>query len=523
MSTPINAAITVGGISTSNATYPCGFLNCKYGIFISNQCNLINVTKNEFTNCTSIGIYHDGQKNNSIKYSKNIFNDCLQGIFASRTTAPSFFSIDNNVFNKSSLSPKSSFSDAAIVVSNRASGPIRGNITSNIINDERIGIYTIGISNLGVSGNTVFFNRNIVDMQNEKHYGIWMEFCPNSTVTENRIVCTQTAVDPSTYKALVTGLNLKAFGNSSVSFNEINHCGTAMRFVDNCTYTYMQCNSMDNNGTGWFAQTLGGPVLSTQGNGTRELHNIWSNTPSSSTSFKVDGAGAPLPFDYYHSGLDVSTNDLSPNPYNSLILVDNPGLSPNLETCNAQFVNDSLNDQEVFNIYNDSIINVLSLDKIFSELYFKFYKYPDQRSTEQTDWMLDHQFTCGVYNQLFNDSINRESILDEFVNIPTSSYAKLNEKKDLFYRTLVNEIAGFDSLPYTGINLEELAWTNSWDGTEAVFLARAILGEEVDDQENNLRTAKNNLLTSECGNILLNNIGEIRNTQPQLLKLLFRI
>ncbi len=509
------ATLAVGGINTVSATKSCSFDNCKFGILTSRLCKIINVTNNSFTNCTNTGIYHIGQTNGIVKYSLNKFVDCFRGIQAINTITPTSFSIDNNQFLKNTLAfPATNYSDNAIYVVNNGSSPIRGSIHNNSITDERIGIYTSNISNLSIDDNPITFNRDIANMLNEPHYGIWMDHCPNSTIIWNHINCTQSAVDPSTYKTLVRGLNLKAFGNSTVSYNEINHCGTAMRFVDNCLLTYMQCNNMDNNGTGWYLQTSftsSVPVLSPQGTSLRQFLNLWSNTPTS--CYKVDGQGVLQPFDYYHSGPDAPNNDISPNPYNPFILFDNAGLLSGTSFCDQQFVNDSLNDQELLNSYNDSILNVLSLDKVFRDIYFKLYKFPDVRSEEQTEWMLNHQFTLAAYNRLFNDTINRESILDDLNSIPTSPYAKLNEKKDLFYRALVNEIAGYDSLSYDGINLSELAWTNSWDGTEAVFLARAILGVEVDDQENNLRTAGSNQQTTDCGTILINNLGEITYSQ----------
>jgi hypothetical protein len=51
---------------------------------------------------------------------------------------------------------------------------------------------------------------------------------------------------------------------------------------------------------------------------------------------------------------------------------------------------------------------------------------------------------------------------------------------------------------YDSISVDELANTNAWLGTSAVFLARALLEKEVDDEVNFLRLANNNDQQNSC-------------------------
>lgn len=100
-------------------------------------------------------------------------------------------------------------------------------------------------------------------------------------------------------------------------------------------------------------------------------------------------------------------------------------------------------------------------------------------NTELTQEAIYAAFTDSMYSN--------DELLDMIQSLPFTLISEIQERRELFEIALMNQIAGYDSIEYNWSELEDLAYTNVREGSIAVYLARAILEKEVDDEEYGLR------------------------------------
>lgn len=85
-------------------------------------------------------------------------------------------------------------------------------------------------------------------------------------------------------------------------------------------------------------------------------------------------------------------------------------------------------------------------------------------------------------------NMNLDSIVTLLEGLADESSPVFNELRDLYEVTLHNMQHPEDFIPYDSTMLIPLAYMDEWNGTEAVYMIRAILELEVNDELLGLRT-----------------------------------
>lgn len=104
-----------------------------------------------------------------------------------------------------------------------------------------------------------------------------------------------------------------------------------------------------------------------------------------------------------------------------------------------------------------------------------------------------------IYANLVDSAYERSLIVEELQQLSGFKSPAFQYKRDLFLHALVNQLSEEDEdESYDTLQLETLANTPAWSGTSAVFLARAILSEEVDDEDMGLRLLQHPKQENPC-------------------------
>lgn len=95
----------------------------------------------------------------------------------------------------------------------------------------------------------------------------------------------------------------------------------------------------------------------------------------------------------------------------------------------------------------------------------------------------------GIYSSLYRTGVNRSDLLQELSSLSVFRSSAYQQKRDLFYQALQKQLNEEDSSALDTTAVLALAETPAWMGTSAVYLARALLNLEVDDELLGLRVS----------------------------------
>ena len=480
--------VEVGNFNSNGLFKKCTFQNCKRGIYVTKSTSLIT-RGNSFSNTTFICIDQINNSNRSIQIEGNTFTTFGNACRLRNCINSPAISLNSNQFFGPPVLPTSiskDYSISAIVMINTPIGNTKATISENTFNDVRVGVFGSMVDEINLMSNQVHFTREFIDLNNQQHAGFWFEGSNRITAQYNTVNYTNfPSVPPAqlnTFKTLMRGFNLKALTNSTIRDNLVSACGTSMRLIDDCNFTYLNCNTFNACARGLHFQNL---ILPQQGGVTGAAGNYWTNFNPS-----VDRVSGNLGIltKYYHLGTSIETPTpfncpgFAPIPTNSQALCQIELSDPNIDISR---IDDIINEANSFS--NEEVIIrekeridafLMLIDSI--ALYPEYQYWIDSISNTST----------GFYSKLIAENEDRNDIRNALSQINTFEDTRLMEKKNLYVLALSEQL-GDSTVSYDSLALENLANTNAWDGTSAVFLARGILGIEVDDEEIGLRLADN--------------------------------
>jgi hypothetical protein len=289
------------------------------------------------------------------------------------------------------------------------------------------------------------------------------------------------------------GFNIKGHTNSNFDYNFVNTCGTPMRLVGDVNQTFFSCNSFNACVNGMLLQLAN---LSTQGKQSISAGNKWINY--NQITFRIIGSlGSGVTADYYYDGASNTTNIQYPSTNLVTQLYLQQG-DPSL--CNQFFSRKDIDISELDLVVLDSI-TIFDLTDREKERIAAFIALDEYISTNPNyvNWKGIMETTdVGMYARLTDSTAHRLDIANGLLGLTGFEDPVFQYKRDLFSKALINQYYATDSISYNSISVDELANTNAWLGTSAVFLARAILEREVDDEVNFLRVANNAEHQSNC-------------------------
>ena len=477
----------------------CSFINCKRGVYEKYNSN-ITCKGNNFDNMSLASVELNNNNGCILNITNNTSSDFFQGFRLINCLNTKQFLVFNNSFTltNSSLTSSKFFANTGIYMANSPIGSSRASITSNIFNDVRIGVYTNGISNASVSDNIVNFNRSYTDLQNLNHVGFWTEGCSKSNYFNNTVTYSKLSSVPSgslnSFKTIMRGFNIKGHTNSNFDYNFVNTCGTPMRLVGDVNQSFFSCNDFNGCINGILLQSAN---LSDQGTQSMSAGNKWRNY-NPSTLRVIGSLSSGGIRNYFYEGT-LSTSNIY-YPYSTiptfLFNIQQGGSS----ICNQFFSRKDIDISELDLVVLDSI-TIFDLTDREKERIAAFIALDEYVSTNTNyvNWKgMMETSDVGMYARLTDSTSHRLDIENGLRGLTGFEDPVFQYKRSLFSDALINQYYATDSIHYDSLSLDELANTNSWLGTSAVFLARAILEKEVDDEMNFLRLANLAEQQSNC-------------------------
>jgi len=483
-----NSSAIIGDINTGTNFRNCIFENCKRGVYSIQSSSLV-ARGNTFIDNSYICLDVRDNIGKNINVEQNTFTNFWNGCRFRNCINSSSFNITANTFNGPLNLPPGLVSDYAytgLVLVNTPIGNTNTNINENLFNDVRIAVYGNMIDNVNIESNQIYFNRAFADLQNKAHAAFWIEGSNRITAQNNNVFYSNiTSVPPfqlNSFKSLLRGFNLKALTNSTLNDNLVSACGTPIRMIDDCNFTYLKCNTFNACAQGLLFQNL---ILPKQGSANSAAGNYWTNF--NPIVNRVLG-NLIYQTDYYH----ISSATELPIPYNC------PNFAK-ISTTQQSLCGYALQDPNLDISRIDDIINEasnfsngdeLTKEKERIDVFQKLKDSIDQDPAYQV-WMgTVANSSTGIYSKLIDANEDRLNIINELSQINIFEDTRLADKRNLFVKALQQQ-HGDTTVNYDTLALENLANTNAWDGTAAVFLARGILGLEVEDEELGLRLANN--------------------------------
>lgn len=340
---------------------------------------------------------------------------------------------------------------------------------------QRKGIYLNGCDHVDILENNI----ELLDTNyTGKMYGIWAVNSDTTSILNDSIYSIQANQTPSSMR----GIRFESSLNCQIKNNYLLNMGTAINGLHTCDTTVLCGNDMWNCMRGMDFYDI---HIASQGGAGMPSDNMWRNIPLSD---RTVGTGNVIDFFHRYSQSNVS-NKFSPGT-NPIVLSDSTGgLSPcNItDTFPQQFTeltNSTIQDSIVFPFYNEE-------NKWYAQVY-AFHLLSE-------DSLLMHQGMPSDYQrqQFYNDLVSRnigklEEIFNTFkdenylqaitdlLNFQPENLLEENLAKSymVLEKVLSQKVISKDD----SLTLDSISVQLAIEGGPGVYIARAILDEEYDDE-----------------------------------------
>ncbi len=511
--------LTVGNFDVTDTRHN-EFLNCYDGVtlvrnvngsIINNTFSINNPTQNYYS---GIGSWENISR--TLNFSNNTFDVYQGGFFVIQPTGADLF-INNNQFNHTLIPPPylpnpGSAVGIAVAFYFPAALNLAG-INGNNFQNGRNNIYIInavGSANrINMIGNTMHFDLPFSQMT-DQHYGIWLDNVTNAWAEDNTIdrnLPIQFA--PTSFDKLLRGFNLKDVTRSDIHTNSCLNLGTDVRLVGNCIDTYFGCNSFSTsaptsavpyNKKSFFLDIA---IMSDQAPPSNLNGNSWNNIDLAFGSVnRVEGMNNGSPINWYFDGaFAYDPNPFSVNPpftFNPQITSGTP--CDNHEPRDEGGLHNIVNNEVTFDEY------AVQFDYSGESYAYDALKEDDSLRNSNSDFIAfyaNHSTNnIGKYSGAKDDAQvqdwdNALAKINSLIN-PT----QIEQYKQTAAQIALDVLRDHRKLTASEINiLTPIAYMTSWEGGEAVFIARALLHIEVDDQEQHLRLGRPNSGEAKVGSL----------------------
>lgn len=479
---------------TFNALYKNTFEDGKRGILLLNNVNG-KIKFNTFTRMTGSGIQLRNAINQSLDVQVNTFADCVRGIFLRNTSNlpgnTNQISIENNTYNYSwtfnpgTFPPNSPLPVFAMAHAGTSARAINLSIKNNTLQRAKTGIFINNYGgksfNLEVSGNTIGLDNDI----NKSLYGIRATNCRYIQIKQNGIgkTATSTGLTP-------IGISLESALKNNLYENTLFKMGSGIGAYNSNTSSTLQCNLMDDNETGVYFQNSN---LGVQGNPNLPSDNQFV---SSNINDILTNISNPIQSTWWTRSLSLpwSTSNQIPFGFPPVIFnlvtisqipainCDNPCVGPG---CDHQRL--------LYIVQNDTIFQQLSTEAQYTAKLNAFRIIQDDTSIFNMNLPSDSLFENFYDSMLLVNAGNIQNVEHFIQELDTTEARNYNElivpeNEEEAYLQVVNQIylntwarGNFDLDSATISILMDFAYLSPEYFGEAVYLARALLDENLDD------------------------------------------
>jgi hypothetical protein len=484
------------------------WMNDGYGIYSNNSSTgpiSLTVQGNTFTNCgygvaTKNAVITDvsGSTFDSLRYTAvsivnptgvdvNIYNNAisrfLNGVSITEPRLANSSSINDNTFTTTANLNSSPLHNAAInwsvKLQNHLLGVTNAVVKNNQMNNQLKGVYLNGCEQVEVSANKI----QLIGSSNPaKQYGIWLVNSPNCRISNDSIIAPSGISDPTHAR----GIRFESSTGCSINSNYFLNLGSGINGMNFCDLTTLCGNDMWNCARGIDVFNITLPVQGTFGS---PQDNMWRNIPLVNRIVGSTANSSRLEF-YHRYTQNNIFNKFSPGT--NFIIQGTPnvtGFSPcsvpdTLPLMFSEITDLVIKDSIVFSLNNQEnkwvaekyAFHLLSEDSMLMYLgqptdiqrqqFFNDLKQRNVGELENIQMALKEKDFLQAVNKLL--SLQPENVIEQ----------KLKDVYGLLEKTLSgNSLSEIDSMELDNISVQL-----AFEGGPAVFIARAILDVEFDDE-----------------------------------------
>ena len=478
-------------MNTQGPTENCIFSNCYIGISVNFNYSA-DLQYNQFNNCNyGISINQSSQKRLTINnnYFED-FSDIAIGLYDCNNTIGNI-AVRENHFNDASV--RNVWGRKAIFVSNGSFLNTKATIDHNEIKQSKYGIHALNVGSLVIS------NHHNPDIQfdlpssiNSNYRGIILENCKLSSVNNNYIIRMQSST--ATEVSFIRGISLRSSTNITLKENKVAGMATGFSIFEDCRGSKLLCNTMENCYSSVVLDQVGvANKLSDQGTwvGFPQLSYSWNNKwVNNQGAFKIIGSVA---FNYSFKWLYNSAQSalFSPIPIQQFLLTT-PACSLTIPSCTPPRILSSEIRESLFGKdISDSIYEEDEENYIDGETFYELMKSDSmllslsspEDSAYQARYDSLQQSNIGKFDDIENDISNNElqQALLKLTLFQDQNVIEANKKIVLMYFLTYYDS---DQIPEPNLTaqLNNIAHQHPFFGGEAVYMARAILHLDIDDQ-----------------------------------------
>lgn len=491
--------LTIGGTGNNSNTIQ----GCPYGIIVNDNYTG-NIDGNLLNGCDNGIVLGTINPTDTMEIQNNRILNFYGGI-GSTHSARMYLNIHDNHFNMQESpdtmplsygSPVYGYKGISIQYLYEDSTHVV--CTRNYISNVKYGIHLRDADYFTVDSNYIYITLPQDSITDDDHIqkGLWVENSVEMEISNNYIAHTD-SVSPHSIDVYLRGIDLSNCEESLVKENEVGYMGSGIWFYDQCRGTELHCNTIREASTG-----VNFYLASLSDQGTAH-DTAWDNQWIDNANYKVDGTGDPIR--WYQQGVDTSTNDFSPNPYDVSIVITVPNSDDDPSCSPPQEPKDKEMEEKFAAIVMDTAgYNVDSVSEGYKGKTY-FYNTVSRDASLNDSTLTSAAMYQDAYDSISTSNVplfmsalsdlqkgNCSSALSSVNAITTANTVEAN-LADVLSIYLQHRL---DSLPYStsdSLTLESIATQSSLTGGDGVFYARAILNLDIEDHFPALRKRGNEL------------------------------
>lgn len=470
----------IHAILTDTLKY-CNFTDCGQGITLLNSTNSY-IVSNNFDSIRQNAIFIRYPSASQVEIKDNNITHFYNGISISDARVATSVLIKSNTFD-TPADLNSSPNDYKAVnwgikLSNKLPMFTNAVISDNKMLNQRKGVYCINAAGASINNNYISL---IGTSYSGKQYGIWVINSDSAHIEQDSII----TVSGDTSTTHVRGIRFEASKNCRIRENYILNTGTGVNGLNYCDYTSLICNRIVNSMRGMMYENI---TLPQQGNVNYPQDNKWHNIALANRCL---GTGNPI--QWFHRYLQNDpANKFSPGINFIVASVPNQtGISPcgdpndTLPLFISDVANQVIEDSIVFPIYDDE-------NKRFAK------EYAFRLLTKDSTLMYRGLPTDSQYQAFFAEmkarnvgkyihireligNENYAQALSELFAIQDSNLIDQNYGIALMYLASLLEDENYELTSDDSSIMNDITIQLAIEGGEAVYILRAIMDEEFDD------------------------------------------
>ncbi len=479
----------------------CDFHYVGWGIAAMNSISS-TISLNSFDSLRQGAVYISNPTGRNIYITNNTVTHFFNGIYMREPRLAQTTKIQFNTFDvPSDINPASALYQAkfwGIKMINKFPAPTQANISGNRMLNQRKGVYCLNTQSIAVDLNYISL---IGQSYSGSQYGVWLINSDNARLQKDSII--MPAGDTSTTH--VRGIRFEASKNCTIKENYILNTGTGINGLNPCNLTLLTCNKMKNCMRGMMYENISLPQ---QGDVGQPQDNKWLNIALAN---RCVGTGSQIA--WFHRYLQSDTGQFSPGFSNLVNSFQNQtGQSP----CNNPA--DTLDTAIVF---VDHVLHEIIIDSLVYPLYDEENDYMGKEyayrllSTDST--LMDRGLPSDATYQQFYDDMKQRNLgklidideligsddyanaLTELFSIQDSNLIERNKIKAYSYIIPLLEDENYVLNSLDSTILDSVSIQLAILGGEGVYIIRAIMDEEIDDNITGLlfRKANNNIISNQ--------------------------